>query len=47
MAVWEYGIVLVPSTREAIEGERLAKEAGLSVRIIPTPGKSMRPAVFL
>lgn len=39
MAVQEYGIVLVPSTREAIEGERLAKEAGLSVRIIPTPGK--------
>ena len=39
MAVQEYGIVLVPSTREAIEGERLAKKAGLSVRFFPTPGQ--------
>lgn len=39
MTVSEYGIALVPSTKQAIEGERLAKAAGLSVRIIPMPGK--------
>lgn len=39
MTECEYGIALVPSTKQAIEGERLAKEAGLSVRIVPTPGK--------
>ena len=34
-----YGVALVPSTRQAMEGEQLAKAAGLAVRIIPTPGK--------
>ena len=34
-----YGIALVPSTRQAMDGEELAKKAGLAVRIIPTPGK--------
>ena len=39
MAAAVYGVVLVPSTRQAMEGEKLAKAAGLAVRIIPTPGK--------
>lgn len=39
MAGETYGIALVPSTRQAMEGEALAKAAGLAVRIIPTPGK--------
>ena len=39
MAESVYGIALVPSTRQAMEGEKLAKAAGLAVRIIPTPGK--------
>ena len=39
MAESVYGVALVPSTRQAMEGEKLAKAAGLAVRIIPTPGK--------
>ena len=39
MAGETYGVALVPSTRQAMEGEQLAKAAGLAVRIIPTPGK--------
>ena len=39
MAGETYGIALVPSTRQAMAGEALAKAAGLAVRIIPTPGK--------
>lgn len=39
MASEIYGVALVPSTRQAMEGEKLAQAAGLTVRIIPTPGK--------
>lgn len=39
MAASVYGVALVPSTKQAMEGEKLAKAAGLAVRIIPTPGK--------
>lgn len=46
MAGETYGIALVPSTRQAMEGEALAKAAGLAVRIIPTPGSSTHRAVF-
>ena len=35
MAESVYGVALVPSTRQAMEGEKLAKAAGLAVRIIP------------
>lgn len=35
----EYGVVLFYSTHEAMKAEKLAKEAQLKVRIIPTPEK--------
>ncbi|EOH93132.1 DUF3343 domain-containing protein [Enterococcus pallens] len=35
----EYGVVLFYSTHEAMKAEKLAKEAQLNVRIIPTPEK--------
>ena len=31
MAASVYGVALVPSTRQAMEGEKLAKAAGLAV----------------
>lgn len=34
-----YGLILVPSTREAMQGEKTAKAAGFTVRIVPTPGR--------
>lgn len=34
-----YGVALFYSTREAMKAEKLAKEAQLAVRIIPTPEK--------
>lgn len=46
MAESVYGVALVPSTRQAMEGEKLAKAAGLAVRIIPTPESSTRRAAF-
>lgn len=46
MAGETYGIALVPSTRQAMEGEALAKAAGLAVRIIPTPGEARRIVRF-
>ncbi|SET57674.1 Protein of unknown function [Enterococcus malodoratus] len=34
-----YGVALFYSTREAMKAEKIAKEAQLAVRIIPTPEK--------
>ncbi|OGO04925.1 MAG: hypothetical protein A2Y73_06785 [Chloroflexi bacterium RBG_13_56_8] len=32
-----YGVVLVPSISQAIQGEKLLLRVGLSVKLIPTP----------
>ena len=32
-----YGVVLVPSTSQAIRGEKVLLRAGLQVKLIPTP----------
>lgn len=35
----QYGVALIPSTKDAMAAEKTAKENGLSLRIIPTPGQ--------
>lgn len=33
----EYGVVLFPSTQQALRGEKVLKGAGLPVKLIPVP----------
>ncbi|WP_395754701.1 DUF3343 domain-containing protein [uncultured Megasphaera sp.] len=41
-----YGLILFPETREAMTAEKEGKAHGLSVRIVPTPGKLVASCGF-
>lgn len=46
MTVKRYGIILIGSTRAAIEAEEQAKKERLHVRIVPTPGRIIATCGF-
>ena len=41
-----YGLILFPETREAMTAEKEGRAHGLSVRIVPTPGKLVASCGF-